>query len=119
MTSLQNKSEIVFDTEQDSIHPSCETATVLKHIHSFYLMFNIKVRIVFDTAIGIIFNIVQQCGIIAIAITIFLSTNMKTVILCGLELVLPETQNPAVIGMLIVLDVHLPTGPQLQFLTII
>ena len=47
-------------------------------------MFNIKVQVVFDifrTANHIVIIVVQECGIIAMTITIFLNTNMKTVIL--------------------------------------
>ena len=54
-------------------------------------------------AIDMVCDIVQQCATInAIASTIFLDTNTKTVILCRELCRVPaETQNPAVIGMLI------------------
>ena len=71
----------------------CKTAFNTSATSTFYL--NIKVWI----AIDIVCDIVQQCATInAIASSIFLDTNTKTVILCRVP---PETQNPAVIGMLI------------------
>ena len=61
-----------------------ETLQQCKTAFNFFLMFNIKVQVVFDifrTANHIVIIAVRECGIIAMTITIFPNTNMKTVIL--------------------------------------